>query len=46
MQKYTQLTYEQRYIEKADYYAEVAKTATENADKDAQVAKDAIAKAD
>ena len=33
-------------IEKADYYAKVAKTATENADKDAQVAEVAIAKAD
>ncbi|CAC9494804.1 hypothetical protein [uncultured Gammaproteobacteria bacterium] len=33
-------------IEKADYYAEVAKTATENADKDARAAEVAIAKAD
>ena len=32
--------------EKADYYAKVAKIAIENADKDAQVAKVAIAKAD
>ncbi len=33
-------------IEKADYYAKVAKTATENADKDARAAEIAIAKAD